>query len=220
MAAAGAVEAVEAVVHTGNTPEQIAIYETIYDYSLVGHQLEGEAKLWFGYHPRPEADTHENFLWCKWNDPRKGKGKGTRYFVVLGKCPILVRETGELALSPTVLRQRLYKGQDIKITEMFEVMRQAFLASVQPKVEPVVDVEAGVDVNEPTAAMEQMKLRDEGLTIGDILGVKVQPYAPGAKLTEVAKYGDKVVVAEEGELEKAIEMAAKILEKRDKEKKS
>jgi hypothetical protein len=30
-----------------------------------------------------------------------------------------------------------------------------------------VDVEAGVDVEGPTAAMEQMKLKDEGLTLGD-----------------------------------------------------
>jgi hypothetical protein len=56
MAAAGAeAEAeAEAVVCTGNTPEKIAEYKKTYDYSQVGHKLEKEAELWFGYHPRPQ----------------------------------------------------------------------------------------------------------------------------------------------------------------------
>ena len=58
MAAAGA----EEVVHTGNTPEQIAKYKTIYDYSLVGHKLKEEAELWFGYHPRPPSYTAEYYV--------------------------------------------------------------------------------------------------------------------------------------------------------------
>lgn len=210
MAAAGA----ESVACTGNTPEKIAKYKIIYDYSQVGHKLEKEAEMWFGYHPRPETNTPEYAFWRKWNDPRAGLGKGKSYMVQLGKCPILVKATGELAISPTVLKQKLFKGEDKKIGVIFEGMKKVFADEMKPV------VEAGVDVEAPTAAMEQMKLRDEGLTIGDILGVKVQPYAPGAKLTEVAKYGDKKVVAEEGELEKAMEMAVKILEERDKQKKS
>jgi hypothetical protein len=140
--------------------------------------------------------------------------------VVLGKCPILVKETGELAFSPTVLAQNLNKGEDKKIKKSFEELRKAFSDKMKPVVEAdaEVDVEAGVDVEGPTVAMEQMKLKDEGLTIGDILGVETQSYAPDAKLTAVAKYGDKVVVAEEGELEKGMEMAELALVKKYKQK--
>ena len=94
MAAAGA-----EAVPTGNTPEKIAEYKKIYDYSRVGHKLEKEAELWFGYHQRPETNSPDYKLWREWNDPRKGKGK--HYIVQLGKCPILVKATGELALSLT-----------------------------------------------------------------------------------------------------------------------
>ncbi len=139
MAAAGAVEA---VVHTGNTPEKIAEYKTKYDYSLVGSKLK-EAEKWFGYHPRPPSYTTEYYMWRKWNDPRRDNQY--HYEVQYGKSPILDRETGELALSPTVLEQKLYKNGKNEVQELFEKLRQAFLASVQPNVEPVVDVEAGTD---------------------------------------------------------------------------
>ena len=211
------------VVHTGNTPEKIAEYKIIYDYSRVGHHFQKEAEMWFGYHTRPHfSNTSVYHCWRKWNDPRVGSGKGKSYMVQLGKCPILVKATGELAISPTVLKQRFYKKEEKKVEEMFEGFRKVFADEMKPvvEVEAEVDVEAGVDVEGPTAAMEQMKLKDEGMTLGDILGVETRSYAPNAKLIAVAKYGDKVVVAEEGELEKAMEMAAKILEKRDKQKKS
>ncbi len=149
------------VVQTGNTPETIAEYKIIYDYSQVGHKLEKEAELWFGYHPRPETNTPEYALWRKWNDPRAGLGKGKSYMVQLGKCPILVKATGELAISPTVLKQKLFKGEDKKIGVIFEGMKKVFTDKKNPVVEAGVDEEAGVDVEPPTAAMERLNMLEE-----------------------------------------------------------
>ena len=114
MAAAGA-----EAEHTGNTPEKIAEYKIIYDYSQVGHEFQKEAEMWFGYHTRPHfSNRSEYHYWRKWNDPRVGCGKGMSYMVQLGKCPILVKATGELAISPTVLKQRFYKKDEKKIEAM------------------------------------------------------------------------------------------------------
>ncbi len=133
------------VVHTGNTPEKIAEYKKIYDYSQVGHKLEKEAEKWFGYHTRPRIkfQASEYHYWRKWNDPRS---YGTRkvYVVQLGKCPILVKATGELAISPTVLKQNYRGDGETDIVKMFETLRKVFADEKKPVVE--VDVEAGVDV--------------------------------------------------------------------------
>ena len=68
--------------------------------------------------------------------------------VKLGKCPITVKATGELAFSPTVLKQRFYKKEEKKVEEMFEGFRKVFADEMKPvvEVEAEVDVEAGVDV--------------------------------------------------------------------------
>ena len=138
MAAAGA----EAEL-TGNTPEKIAEYKIIYDYSLVGQPFQKEAEKWFGYHTRPDFSIRSEYhIWRKWNDPRVGCGKGMSYMVQLGKCPITVKATGELAISPTVLKQRFYKKEEKKVEEMFEGFRKVFADEMKP----VVEVEAGVDV--------------------------------------------------------------------------
>ena len=137
------------VVHTGNTPEKIAEYKIIYDYSLVGQPFQKEAEKWFGYHTRPDFSTSSEYhFWRKWNDPRVGSGKGMAYMVKLGKCPITVKATGELAISPTVLKQRFYKKEEKKVEEMFEGFRKVFADEMKPvvEVEAEVDVEAGVDV--------------------------------------------------------------------------
>ena len=131
------------VVHTGNTPEKIAEYKIIYDYSLVGQPFQKEAEKWFGYHTRPDFSIRSEYhIWRKWNDPRVGCGKGMSYMVQLGKCPITVKATGELAISPTVLKQRFYKKEEKKVEEMFEGFRKVFADEMKP----VVDEEAGVDV--------------------------------------------------------------------------
>jgi hypothetical protein len=161
MAAAGAVRV---VVHRGNTPEKIAEYEEIYDYSRVQSHLQQEAKKWFGYDPRPPSYTTEYYMWRKWNDPRRDNQY--HYEVQYGKSPILDRETGELALSPTVLEQKLYKNGKNEVQELFEKLRQAFLASVQPKVEQSVpedkartEEEAGADDVEDDVAKKMLKLK-------------------------------------------------------------
>jgi hypothetical protein len=159
------------VMHTGNTPEKIAEYKIIYDYSRVGHQFQKEAEMWFGYHTRPYigSQASEFHFWRKWNDPRYGSGKGKAYMVQLGKCPILDKATGQLALSPTVLNPTLRKDEDKKIKAMFEGFRKAFAdemqAVVEADVEAVVegDVEAEVNAEvdaeagvEPDAGAEAM----------------------------------------------------------------
>ena len=151
------------VVHTGNTPEKIAEYKIIYDYSQVGHHFQKEAEMWFGYHTRPRIkfQASEYHYWRKWNDPRYG---GKVYMVQLGKCPILVKATGELALSPTVLKQTYRGDGETNIEAMFKRFRMVFADEVKPvveagvDVEPVVEpvVEAGVDVEpvvEPVIAL-------------------------------------------------------------------
>ena len=152
MAAAGA-----EVVHTGNTPEEIAEYKIIYDYSQVGHRLEKEAEMWFGYHTRPRIkfQASEYHYWRKWNDPRYIYGTRQAYVVQLGKCPILVKATGELALSPTVLKQTYRGDGETDIEAIFKRLRKVFADEMKPVVE--ADVEAGVDVEpvvEPDAGVD------------------------------------------------------------------
>jgi hypothetical protein len=142
------------VLHTGNTPEKIAEYKIIYDYSQVGHHFQKEAEMWFGYHTRPRIkfQASEYHYWRKWNDPRYGYGTGKVYMVQLGKCPILVKATGELALSPTVLKQSYREDGETNIEAMFKRFRKVFADEMKP----VVDVEAGVDVEpvvEPVIAL-------------------------------------------------------------------
>lgn len=160
------------VVHTGNTPEKIAEYKKIYDYSQVGHHFQKEAEMWFGYHTRPRIkfQASEYHYWRKWNDPRYGYG-GTKtvYMVQLGKCPILVKATGELALSPTVLKQTYRGDGETEIEAIFKTVRKVFADEMKPvvdeeagvNVEPVVETDAGVDVEPLVAELAELALMEK-----------------------------------------------------------
>jgi hypothetical protein len=159
---AAAAGAVLVVVHRGNTPEKIAEYEEIYDYSRVQKHLQQEAKRWFGYHPRPQGYSTEYYLWRKWNDPRRTKA--VHYEVQYGKSPILLKETGELALSPTVFKQKLYKNGENDVRELFEKLRRYFSDKNEPVPEDKARTEEEARTQEEARTEEEAGTEDKART--------------------------------------------------------